>query len=107
MVSVMVSDFVKIANKTPIIGWRYINTATSVDVNLLKAYPFKKYVIQVVPITTKTIGKIACFKGRLSQSTSKNWLIPRGKLNIKPIKNNHLKRVIKSYFSAIGFTIIR
>ena len=42
IVNVIVSAFVKIANKTPIIGCRYMKTATSVDVNLLKAYPFKK-----------------------------------------------------------------
>ena len=37
IVSVIVSDFVKIANKTPIMGYKYINTATSVEDNLLKA----------------------------------------------------------------------
>ena len=37
IVSVIVSDFVKIANKTPIMGCKYINTATSVEDNLLKA----------------------------------------------------------------------
>ena len=42
IIKVIVSDFVKIANRIPIIGCRYINTATSVDVILLNAYPFKK-----------------------------------------------------------------
>ena len=42
IIKVIVSDFVKTANTTPIIGCRYMKTATSVDVNLLKAYPFKK-----------------------------------------------------------------
>lgn len=42
IIKVIVSDFVKIANNTPIIGCRYMKTATSVDVILLNAYPFKK-----------------------------------------------------------------
>ena len=97
----------KIANKTPIMGCRYINTATSVEDNLLKAYALNRYVINVVQITTYIIGRIACCNGRLAHSTFKNWLIPNGKLKTNPMRKSHLSRVIKSYFSAIGLTIIK
>ena len=52
IVSVIVSDFVKIANNTPIMGCKYMNTATSVEDNLLKANALNRYVINVVQITT-------------------------------------------------------
>ena len=52
IVSVTVSDFVKTANNTPIMGCKYINTATSVEDNLLKANALNRYVINVVQITT-------------------------------------------------------
>ena len=42
IVKLIVSDFVNIAKTMPIIGCKYIKTATSVEVILLKAYPFKK-----------------------------------------------------------------
>ena len=107
ILKVKLSDLVNIANNTPIIGCRYIKTATSVELNLLSAYPFKEYVKIVVHTTTNTIGITACFNGKFIQSTETNWFIPSGKLKTKPTKNNHLKRVIKSYFSAMGLTIIR
>ena len=42
IVTLSVSDLEKIANKTPITGCNYITPATSVDVNFVNAYPFKK-----------------------------------------------------------------
>ena len=42
IVKLIVSDSVNIAKRIPIIGCKYIKTATSVEVILLKAYPFKK-----------------------------------------------------------------
>ena len=73
IVSVIVSDFVKIANKTPIMGCKYINTATSVEDNLLKANALNRYVKNVVQITTYIIGRMASWTGRLVHSTFKNY----------------------------------
>ena len=72
IISVIVSDFVKIANKTPIMGCNYINTATSVEDNLLNANALNRYVINVVQMTTYIIGRIASLNGRLVHSTFKN-----------------------------------
>jgi len=40
--SIQAGDPQKIANKTPITGCKDINTETSVEVNFVNAYPFKK-----------------------------------------------------------------
>ena len=44
-------------------GCKYINTATSVEDNLLKANALNRYVINVVQMTTYIISRIASLNG--------------------------------------------